>query len=129
MTLDNKYKEQASFQNRKIQALENQIKANQNINSPERMISQYEEQLNNCDEEIAELKEKLFEYEKQNKNIQEVIEKLQIEIDNEKTKRIQLERVAQHAEQERLSLIKQNREIMKEKQMYQIKEQDVFEYI
>lgn len=124
--MNNLYKEQLIFQNRKIQALENQIKTNVDNNNSLTIVSQYEEQLNNCDEEIAELKEKLYEYENQNKEVQNIIEKLQIEVDNEKTKRIQLERVAQHAEQERLSLVNQNKELMREKQIYQEKEQDVY---
>lgn len=126
--MNNLYKEQLIFQNRKIQALENQIKTNVDNNNSLTIVSQYEEQLNNCDEEIAELKEKLYEYENQNKEVQNIIEKLQIEVDNEKTKRIQLERVAQHAEQERLSLVNQNKELMREKQIYQEKEQDVYIY-
>lgn len=126
INLNNLYKEQLIFQNRKIQALENQIKTNVDNNNSLTIVSQYEEQLNNCDEEIAELKEKLYEYENQNKEVQNIIEKLQIEVDNEKTKRIQLERVAQHAEQERLSLVNQNKELMREKQIYQEKEQDVY---
>lgn len=126
INLNNLYKEQLTFQNRKIQALENQIKTNVDNNNSLTIVSQYEEQLNNCDEEIAELKEKLYEYENQNKEVQNIIEKLQIEVNNEKTKRIQLERVAQHAEQERLSLVNQNKELMREIQIYQEKEQDVF---